>query len=77
MSPLSRDAAVATGIDGLFLEVHPDPDNALSDGPNMLRIVEDLPPLLKLLMDLDAVVKPQIESEEIKNVINDSLASVK
>ena len=34
---LSR-AAIAVGIDGLFLEVHPDPDNALSDGPNMLPL---------------------------------------
>lgn len=33
--PLAR-GAVAVGIDGLFLETHPDPDNALSDGPNMI-----------------------------------------
>lgn len=31
-------AAVAVGIDGMFAEVHPDPDNALSDGPNMIKI---------------------------------------
>ena len=36
---LSR-AAVAVGIDGLFLEVHPDPDSALSDGPNMVPLSE-------------------------------------
>ena len=35
VAPLCR-AAVAVGIDGLFLEVHDDPDNAPSDGPNML-----------------------------------------
>jgi 2-dehydro-3-deoxyphosphooctonate aldolase (KDO 8-P synthase) len=29
---------VAVGVDGLFLEVHPDPDNALSDGPNMVPL---------------------------------------
>lgn len=33
-------AAAATGIDGLFAEVHPDPDNALSDGPNMVKLSE-------------------------------------
>ncbi|MFA5645179.1 MAG: 3-deoxy-8-phosphooctulonate synthase [Candidatus Ratteibacteria bacterium] len=39
-------AAVAVGCDGLFLEVHPDPDNALSDGPNMVPLGE-LESLLK------------------------------
>ena len=34
-APLAR-GAVAVGVDGLFLETHPDPDNALSDGPNMI-----------------------------------------
>lgn len=33
-------AAAAVGIDGMFAEVHPDPDNALSDGPNMIRLNE-------------------------------------
>jgi len=37
VEPLAR-AAVAIGVDGLFFEVHPDPDNAPSDGPNMLRL---------------------------------------
>lgn len=35
--PLAR-AAVAVGIDGLFMEVHPEPDKALCDGPNMIRL---------------------------------------
>lgn len=37
IAPLSR-AAVAVGIDGLFMEVHPDPDNALCDGPNSIAL---------------------------------------
>ena len=37
ITPLSR-AAVAAGIDGLFMEVHPDPDNALCDGPNSIAL---------------------------------------
>jgi 2-dehydro-3-deoxyphosphooctonate aldolase (KDO 8-P synthase) len=37
VAPLAR-AAVAVGVDGLFMEVHPDPDHALSDGPNMVPL---------------------------------------
>jgi 2-dehydro-3-deoxyphosphooctonate aldolase (KDO 8-P synthase) len=47
---------VAVGVDGVFLEVHEDPEKALSDGPNSLRL-DELPPLLKKLKALDAVVK--------------------
>jgi 2-dehydro-3-deoxyphosphooctonate aldolase (KDO 8-P synthase) len=47
VAPLAR-AAVAVGIDALFLEVHPDPDRALSDGPTMIPL-EVLPPLLETL----------------------------
>jgi 2-dehydro-3-deoxyphosphooctonate aldolase (KDO 8-P synthase) len=49
MAPVLARAAAAAGIDGLFCEVHPDPDNALSDGPNSLSF--DL-----LESTLDAVV---------------------
>jgi 2-dehydro-3-deoxyphosphooctonate aldolase (KDO 8-P synthase) len=52
---LSR-AAVATGIDGIFMEVHEDPDKALCDGPNSIPLGE-LPLLLKKLRAIDAVVK--------------------
>ena len=45
MIPTLARAAVAAGCDALFLEVHPDPDQALSDGPNSLRL-DDLEPLL-------------------------------
>jgi 2-dehydro-3-deoxyphosphooctonate aldolase (KDO 8-P synthase) len=46
--PYLARAAVACGVDGLFLEVHEDPDHAPSDGPNMLRLA-DLGPLLREL----------------------------
>ncbi len=49
--PLTR-GAVAVGCDMLFMEVHPDPDNAPSDGPNMLKL-DRLPALLKQIKDLD------------------------
>lgn len=39
VEPLAK-AAVAVGVDALFFEVHPDPDNALSDGPNMVKLDE-------------------------------------
>jgi hypothetical protein len=48
--PLAR-AAVAVGVDGLFLEVHPDPRQALSDGPNMVPL-QRLEPLLRQLLSL-------------------------
>lgn len=53
--PLAR-AAVAVGIDALFLETHEDPDNALSDGPNSYRLSE-LPELLAELKRIDAISK--------------------
>ncbi len=52
---LSR-AAVAVGVAALFMEVHPDPDRALSDGPNSLAI-DDLEALLAKLARLDAIAK--------------------
>ena len=52
---LSR-AAVATGIDAIFMEVHEEPDKALSDGPNSVKL-DDLATLLKQLKAIDAIVK--------------------
>ncbi len=52
---LSR-AAVATGVAAVFMEVHPDPDNAKSDGPNSLALA-DLENVLTTLKRLDEVVK--------------------
>jgi 2-dehydro-3-deoxyphosphooctonate aldolase (KDO 8-P synthase) len=49
-------AAVAVGIDGLFMEVHPDPDAALCDGPNSL-FLDHLEGLLKTLLQIDGLVK--------------------
>ena len=54
--PVLARAAVASGIAGLFMETHPDPDKALSDGPNAwpLKLMK---PLLETLKSLDAMVK--------------------
>jgi 2-dehydro-3-deoxyphosphooctonate aldolase (KDO 8-P synthase) len=59
--PLAR-AAVAVGVAGVFMEVHEDPDRALSDGPNSLRL-DDLRPLLTRLLAIDRVVKAADASE--------------
>jgi 2-dehydro-3-deoxyphosphooctonate aldolase (KDO 8-P synthase) len=49
-------AAVATGCDALFMEIHPDPDQAPSDGPNMLRL-KDLATLLAQITQIDHIVR--------------------
>lgn len=54
--PVLARAAVAAGVAGLFLETHPDPDQALSDGPNSWPL-DQLEPLLARLIAIDAVVK--------------------
>ncbi len=48
-------AAVAFGCDGLFLEVHPDPDKALCDGPNMIGL-KQLENLLKQIKKIEKAV---------------------
>lgn len=54
--PLAR-AAVACGIDGLFMEVHIEPDKALCDGPNSMPL-KNLPSLLGQLKRIDEIIKP-------------------
>ena len=56
MVPDLARGAVAVGCDALFMETHPDPDQALSDGPNMLKI-DLLPKLLEQLVALDQLVR--------------------
>jgi len=56
--PVLARAAVAAGIAGLFMETHPDPARALSDGPNAWPL-DLMEPLLKVLKALDALVKAQ------------------
>ncbi|MDQ5986784.1 MAG: 2-dehydro-3-deoxyphosphooctonate aldolase [Syntrophus sp. SKADARSKE-3] len=60
VSYLAR-AAVAVGVDGLFFEVHPDPDRALCDGPNSLHL-ETMEGLLKELLAVDRAVHSRIET---------------
>ena len=53
--PLSK-AAIAVGIDGIFIETHPNPDKALSDGPNSLAL-DDMEHLLNKLVQIDDISK--------------------
>jgi 2-dehydro-3-deoxyphosphooctonate aldolase (KDO 8-P synthase) len=53
-APALARAAVAVGVDGLFIETHPDPDRALSDGPSMVPLGE-MDELLRRLVHIDGV----------------------
>ncbi len=55
-APILARAAVAVGVAGVFMETHQDPDNAPSDGPNMVRL-NDLPRVLEELVALDKISK--------------------
>jgi 2-dehydro-3-deoxyphosphooctonate aldolase (KDO 8-P synthase) len=56
MVPYIAKAGVATGVAGLFMEVHQDPQNAPSDSSNMLRL-SDLESLLEKLIHIDNIIK--------------------
>jgi 2-dehydro-3-deoxyphosphooctonate aldolase (KDO 8-P synthase) len=58
--PVLARAAVAVGVAGLFIETHPDPDRAPSDGPNMVPL-RDFEKLLRNLMDFDRLAKSSRE----------------
>ena len=54
-APVLARSAVAAGADGIFIEVHPDPDNALCDGPNSIYL-SDVPKLVKQLVAIKNIV---------------------
>ena len=61
MVPVLARAAVAGGVAGLFMVTHPDPANALSDGPNAVPL-KHMPELLETLLELDAVTKKTVRA---------------
>jgi len=61
-------AAVAAGVDGLFIEAHPDPDKAPSDGPNMLK-TQDLAALLKILKRIEEAAQEAVAEEQFESRI--------
>jgi 2-dehydro-3-deoxyphosphooctonate aldolase (KDO 8-P synthase) len=62
--PVLARAAVATGIAGLFMETHPDPAKALSDGPNAWPLTH-VRQLLETLKEIDALVKQRGFAEDL------------
>ena len=56
MVPVLARAAVAVGVAGLFMETHPDPNNAMSDGPNAVPL-KHMKALLETLLELDLITK--------------------
>ncbi len=61
MVPVLARAAVGVGVAGLFMETHPDPANALSDGPNAVPL-RHMPELLETLLELDVVTKKTVRA---------------
>ena len=59
-APVLARAAVAVGVAGVFIETHPDPDSAVSDGPNMIPL-DRLAGILETLLAHDAIAKTQPE----------------
>ena len=55
MVPYLMRAALAVGVDGLFIETHPDPDNAISDAANQVRLA-DMRALLEQALRIDQLV---------------------
>lgn len=64
MIPVLARAGVAVGIDGLFMETHPNPDQALSDGPNSMPL-DQMAPLLEKLVCIDQAAKAGQLLEEV------------
>ena len=62
--PVLARAAMAAGISGIFMETHPDPDKALSDGPNAWPLAR-MAPLLETLLSLDKTVKSRPYEESL------------
>jgi 2-dehydro-3-deoxyphosphooctonate aldolase (KDO 8-P synthase) len=54
--PVLARAAVAVGVAAVFMETHQDPDNAPSDGPNMVRLA-DMPAIIETLLEIDRIAK--------------------
>jgi 2-dehydro-3-deoxyphosphooctonate aldolase (KDO 8-P synthase) len=60
--PVLARAAIAVGVSGMFMETHPDPDKALSDGPNAVPLAQ-IESLLTTLRELDVVSKRYLQAD--------------
>jgi 2-dehydro-3-deoxyphosphooctonate aldolase (KDO 8-P synthase) len=64
-APVLARCAVAAGAGGVFIETHPDPDHALSDGPNMVPLAE-MPGLIARLLKVREALGRQAQSSKLK-----------
>ena len=62
--PVLARAATAVGVAGIFMETHPDPEKALSDGPNALPL-DQVESLVSMLMSIDSTVKKEPFAETV------------
>ena len=62
--PVLARAAMAVGISGIFMETHPNPEKALSDGPNAWPLAR-MEPLLEMLLAIDKTVKSKPFEESL------------
>jgi 2-dehydro-3-deoxyphosphooctonate aldolase (KDO 8-P synthase) len=67
MVPVLARAAIAAGVSGIFMETHPDPGNAKSDGSNSMPI-DKMPALLRSLKEIDSITK---NNSFIEDALND------
>jgi 2-dehydro-3-deoxyphosphooctonate aldolase (KDO 8-P synthase) len=61
--PVLARAAVAVGVSGVFIETHEDPDNAPSDGPNMVPLSQ-FESLVSELLEFDAIAKSKLKTQQ-------------
>src|SRR4029077_15332050 len=61
--PVLARAAVAVGVAAVFMETHQDPDNAPSDGPNMVKL-KDMPAILGELVEIDRIAKSGLQARQ-------------
>ncbi len=65
--PVLARAAAAVGVDGFFIETHPDPAHALSDGPNMIPLAQ-MPALLRSILDIWRASRPyHLAAEDVRS----------
>ena len=69
MVPYLARAAVAVGVAGVFMETHEDPDNAPSDGPNMVKLSK-LPEIIEQIMEIDFLTKKYLKDSTNHETIN-------
>ena len=74
-APVLARAALAVGVAAVFIETHPDPDHAPSDGPNMIPL-RDMPALIARLKAFDELAKEHLGGAELSNAVRHAVVVV-